>query len=219
VVRSNVEIDTITTPPEIRILQFTTDTVRVYTGKTVEVHLQLLDSNFEVLKTDPFSVLLTSESGFAKFYTSATSTTPVETIDIINGEAVFYLRSDKATTTVLKAIGNNTSTVNYLPAIATLIIEDLPPWPIIDNALMVDSDCDGIPDAFKITLSNEYVAEQSQSFNSIKFTYEGDTIVSDKVISLSGTELVVGANLTGATANTNPSGSITLISNTNAGKK
>lgn len=219
VVRTNVEVDTITTPPEIRLLQFTTDTVRAYTGKMVEVHLQLLDSNFELLKTDPFSVLLTSESGFAKFYTSATSTTPVEKIDIINGTAVFYLRSDKATTTILKAIGNNTSKVNYLPAIATLIIEDLPPWPIIDNAIMVDNNCDDIPDAFQITLSNEYIAAENQSFNSIKFVYEGDTLTSDSVISLNERDLVVAAKIPNATMNTAPSGAITLISNTKDGKK
>ena len=219
IVRSNVEVDTILTPPEIRYLKFSMDTIRVYTGKFVEVHLALLDSALDTLKIDPISVLISSESGLAKFYTSPTSTTPIEKIDIIKGHAVFYLKSDKATTTILKATGNNTSKFNYIPASAVLIIEDLPPWPIIDNAIMVDTDCDDIPDAFKITLSNEYVAAENQSFNSIKFVYEGDTIVSDKMISLNGTELVVGANLTGATANTNPSGPITLISNTKNGKK
>ena len=155
VVRSNVEVDTILTPPEIRNLKFTVDTVhittvdtiRVYTGRMVEVHLQLLDTNMIRLQTDPISVLLSSESGFAKFYTSPTSTTPVEKIDIIKGVATFYLSSDKATTTILKAVGNNSSKINYVPATAVLIIEDLPPWPIIDNAKMVDTDCDDIPDA------------------------------------------------------------------------
>ena len=219
VVRSNVEVDTITTPPEIRLLQFTTDTVRAYTGKMVEVHVQLLDSNFELLKTEPLTVLLSSESGLAKFYTSATSTTPVETIDIIRGEGVFYLSSDKPTITHLKAIGTNTSKVNYLPASAVLIVEDLPPWPIIDNALMVDRDCDDIPDAFQITLSNEYIAAENQSFNSIKFVYEGDTLTSDSVISLNERDLVVAVKIPNATMNTAPSGALTLISNTKDGKK
>ena len=219
VVRSNVEVDTITVPPEIRLLQFTTDTVRGYTGKMIEVHLQLLDSNFELLKTDPLTVLLSSESGLAKFYTSATSTIPTERIDIIKGEATFYVSSDKATTTVLKALGNNTSKVNYIPAIATLIIEDLPPWPIIDNALMVDRDCDDIPDAFQITLSNEYIAAENQSFNSIRFVYEGDTLTSDSVISLNERDLVVAAKIPNATVNTAPSGALALISNTKEGKK
>lgn len=219
VVRSNVEVDSITIPPEIRYLKFTVDTVRVYTGRMVEVHLELLDSNLEILKIDPISVLLTSESGFAKFYTSPTSTTPVEHIDIIKGEAVFYLSSDKPTITILKATGNNSSKFNYIPATVPLIIEDLPPWPIIDNALMVDTDCDDIPDAMQITLSNEYIAADNQSFNSIKFTYAGDTVTSTNLISQNGRDIVVGANLTGATVNTNPEGSITLVSNTKDGKK
>ena len=219
VVRSNVEVDTITTPPEIRYLKFTVDTVRVYTGRMVEVHVELLDSNLEILKIDPISVLLSSESGFAKFYTSPTSTTPVERIDIIKGEAVFYLSSDRATTTILKALGNSTSKVNYIPATALLIIEDLPPWPIIDNAKIIDTDCDDIPDAFDITLSNEYVTAENQSFNSIKFVYGNDTITSSTLISQNERNIIVGANLTGATPNTYAEGSISLISNTKDGKK
>ena len=219
VVRSNVEVDTITTPPEIRILKFTVDTIRVYTGKMVEVHVELLDSNLEILKTDPFSILLSSESGLAKFYTSATSTTPVEKIDIINGEGVFYLSSDRATTTILKGLGSNTSKVNYVPATAVLIIEDLPPWPIIETAKMVDTDCDDIPDAFEITLSNEYVADQNQSFNSIQYVYGRDTITSNNAISINGRDMLVSANLTNAKENTAPSGAISLRSNTNEGVK
>ena len=219
VVRSNVEIDSITAPPEIRYLKFTVDTVRVYTGRMVEVHLQLLDSARNLLQTDPISVLLSTETGFAKFYTSLNATTPVEKIDVIKGEATFYLKSDKATTTTLKAIGNNTSKINYIPAIADLIIEDLPPWPIIDDAKMVDTDCDDIPDAFDITLSNEYITAENQSFNSIKFVYGRDTVTSTNLISQNGRNIVVGANLTGATVNTNPEGSITLVSNTKDGKK
>ena len=219
VVRSNVEVDTITTPPEIRYLKFTVDTVRVYTGKMVEVHVELLDSNLEILKIDPISVLISSESGFAQFFTSPTSTTPVEHIDIIKGEAVFYLSSDKATTTILKATGNNTSKFNYVPATVPLIIEDLPPWPIIDLALMVDTDCDDIPDAFRIILSNEYITAENQAFHSIKYLYNGDTITSTKLISQNEKEILVGANLTGATMNTNPEGSISLFSSTNSGLK
>ena len=219
VVRSNVEVDSITIPPEIRYLKFTVDTVRAYTGKMVEVHLELLDSTMTLLKIDPISVLLSTESGIAKFYSSPTSTTPIERIDIIKGEAVFYISSDRATTTILKAIGNNTSKFNYVPATAPLIIEDLPPWPIIDNAKMVDTDCDDIPDAFEITLSNEFIVAENQSFNSIRFAYGNDTLTSTNLISQDGRDIVVGANLTGATVNTNPEGSITLISNTKDGKK
>ena len=219
IVRSNVEVDTITTPPEIRYLVFSIDTIRAYTGKLVEVHLALLDSALDTLKIDPISVLISSESGFAKFYTSPTSTTPVEKIDIIKGEAVFYLKSDKATTTILKATGNNSSKFNYIQATSVLIIEDLPPWPIIEEAKMVDTDCNDIPDAFEITLSNEYIAAENQSFNSVKFVYGKDTLVSDKTISLNGRSLVVKAELSDTTMNTAPEGAITLVSNTKEGKK
>jgi len=219
VVRTNVEVDTITTPPEQRHLRFTVDTVKFYTGKMVEVHVQLLDSNMALLDTDPLTVLVTSESGYAKFFTSPTSADPVEKIDIINGEGVFYVSSETATTTILKALGNNTAKYTYSPATAVLIIEELPPWPIIDVAKMVDTDCDDIPDAFDITLSNEYVATEGQSFNAIKFVYRGDTLSSTNVIAQNGKQLVVGAGINDTTINTNPVGFISLISNTQEGVK
>ena len=219
IVRSNVEIDTITTPPEPRYLKFTVDTVKLYTGKMAEVHVQLLDSNFALLDTDPLTVLVSSESGLAKFYTSPTSDVPVERVDIINGEGVFYVTSAVATTTILKATGNNTSKYTYEPATAALIIEDLPPWPIIDLAKIIDTDCNDIPDAFEITLSNDYIAAEGQSFNSIKFVYNNDTLTSTKVISQEGKNLIVSAGIKDTSINTNAVGFISLISNTKEGVK
>ena len=49
--------------------------------------------------------------------------------------------------------------------------------------------------------------------------YGRDTITSTNLISENGKNIVVGANLTGATENTNPEGNITLVSNTKEGKK
>ncbi|MCQ2054871.1 MAG: glycoside hydrolase family 9 protein [Fibrobacter sp.] len=219
VIRSNVEIDTITTPPEQRHLVFTVDTVQLYTGKMAEVHVQLLDSTFALLDAEPINVLLSTESGLAQFFASPTATTTIDRIDIIHGEAVFYISSDKPTTTTLYAIGNNTAKFNYTPATAPLIIEDLPPWPIIDVARMIDMDCNGVPDAFNILLSNEYVSELKQSFNSIKYVYNGDTLTSSKVISQDGKFLVVAADIKDSAINTTPVGYISLLSNTNEGIK
>jgi len=213
VVRSNVEVDTIVTPPEQRYLVFTTDTINAYTGKMVEVHVQLFDSTMTLLNKESLSLLLSSESGLAQFYTSATATIPTERIDIVNGEAVFYLKSDKATETILKASGNNTSTYAYTVATAVLIVKDLPPWPIIDVAKMIDTDCDKIPDAMAITLSNEYIAGEGQSFNSIKFVYGSDTLTSKELISENGKDIVVKVDLPIKEINTSPEGYIELVSN------
>ena len=216
VVRTNVEIDTITTPPEERFLQFTIDTVSAYTGKKAEVHVQLLDSNLTPITTERISIQLSADNGLAKFYATSDATvsgTDGFKVDIVDGEAVFYVSSDIAMETLLRAIGPSTSTVRYTNYPAVLLIQDLPPWPIIDVAKMIDSDCNGVPDAFAITLSNEYMADQQQSFNSIKFVYGNDTLTSNKVISQSGRNLIVSAEIADTTLNSNPTGSITLISN------
>lgn len=216
VVRTNVEIDTITTPPEERFLQFTIDTVSAYTGKKAEVHVQLLDSNLTPITTERVSIQLSADNGLAKFYATSDATvsgTDGFKVDIVDGEAVFYVSSDIAMETLLRAIGPSTSTVRYTNYPAVLLIQDLPPWPIIDVAKMIDSDCNGVPDAFAITLSNEYMADQQQSFNSIRFVYGNDTLTSNKVISQSGRNLIVSAEIADTTLNSNPTGSITLISN------
>ena len=221
IMRTNVEIDTITAPPEERYLQFTVDTITAYTGKKAEVHVQLLDSTLSLITTERITIQLSSENGLAKYFTSSDATIAGDdgfNIDIVNGEAVFYVSSDVATETLLRAIGPNTSKVHYNNNPAVLIIQDLPPWPIIDFAKMVDMDCNGIPDAIQITLSNEYIADQQQSFNSVKYVYGNDTLVSTTVISQNGKELVVAASISDTTMNTSPSGSITLVSNI-AGKQ
>ena len=221
VMRTNVEIDTITAPPEQRFLKFTVDTVSAYTGKKAEVHVQLLDSNLTPITTERITIQLSSENGLAKFFVSSDATVAGGdgfNVDIVNGEAVFYVSSDMATQTWLKAAGPNTSKVRYDNNPALLLIQDLPPWPIIDLARMVDMDCNGVPDAIAITLSNEYMADQQQKFNSVKFVYGNDTITSTTIISQNGKDLVVAAPITDTAVKTNPTGSITLISDI-AGKQ
>lgn len=221
VVRSNVEIDTITTPPEIRYLEFTRDTISAYTGKMAEVHVKLLDSLLKPILTERVTLQISSENGLAKFFAASDATVGSGDgfkVDIVDGEAVFYVSADVAMETLLRAVGPNTTTMHYNNTPAVLQINDLPPWPIIDYARMVDVNCDGVPDAIDIMLSNEYVAEQQQSFNSIQFVYNGDTLTSTKINAQNGKQLQVGIELTDNSVNTSPSGSITLISNV-AGKQ
>lgn len=216
IMRTNVEIDTITIPPEERYLKFTVDPVTAYTGKKAEVHVQLLDSAFNPITAERITIQISSENGLVKFYATSDATVSGGdgfNVDIVNGEAVFYVSADMAMETQIFAAGPNTSKVRYNNNPAKLVIQDLPPWPIIDFAKMIDQDCDGKPDAINITLSNEYMADQQQSFNSIKFVYGSDTLTSTTVISQNGKELVVGITPPDTNINTSPSGSITLVSN------
>lgn len=210
VVRSNVEIDSITVPPEQRYFTFTTDTINVYTGRFVEVQLTLNDSLMQQMNNIDMTVTLGAENDIIKFYTSPTSTIPTSNIDLVKGKAVFYIKADIACQSQIYTLVNSTKEVIYNAGKAIVVVEDLPPWPIISNAQMIDQNCDNVPDAMHITLSNAYT--ETSSFSSIKVSYGNDTLVSDKVISMEGTQLIVGLDIKDTSKNTSPSGSISLFS-------
>lgn len=217
VVRSNVEIDTITNPLEKRYIVFNKDAYSVYqttdpsNPRRVEVHVTLLDSLYNILDTVNVSLDLGVTSGNVLFWSNKTATIPITSIQLVNGEATFYVSSQDTMVTTLFAKGPDSKFFDYEMATAKLVIEETPPWPIIDVAKMVDTDCDNVPDAIKITLSNEYQA--NQSFKSVSFVYGADTLTTADVISLTGRELVVKANIKDTAVNTDPSGAITLYSN------
>lgn len=211
VVRSNVEIDTITTPLEKRYLIFTpSDSVFAYEGKMGSVHVKLVDSTGTIMLGEDISVALSVAEGNVLFWTSPTATISVTSITLVNGEATFYFSSTAAVSTILtgRASGGK-ATLSYSPATVKLVIQELPPWPIIDNAKMLDTDCDLIPDAIQVTLSNPY--QEGQSFTRLDFVYNGDTLSStdgtvvDKILTV---KFSTGDTIQHST----PSGAVTLVS-------
>ena len=93
VVRSNVEIDTIVTPLEKRYLVFDKDSYKTYqtaaggTPKMVEVHVRLIDSLANPLDTVNVTLTLGTTSGNPLFWSSATATIPITSIERI-GETI-----------------------------------------------------------------------------------------------------------------------------------
>lgn len=216
VVRSNVEIDSITIPPEQRYLAFSMDTIKAYImGTPAEVHVQLLDSNMLPITDEVITIILNSETGLAKFYATADATINDSEIriDIVNGEGVFFVKADQAIETKLFAIGPSSSKFKYSNVPAILMVMDLPPWPIIDVAKMVDTDCDNRPDVMDITLLNNY--EAGQSFRAINFVYKGDTLTATSLVSQEEKHLVVSLDLKDSSISTNPTGYIALLTNDN----
>ena len=210
VVRSLVEIDSITTPVEKRFLVFDKTSYKVYEGKMAEVHVQLYDSLSNPMDTVNVTISLGTGNDLSYFYATPTATIPITSINLVNGEAVFYVTSNTVATPTLFATAPNTTTRQYQIAQAELIIEELPPWPIIDVAKMVDTDCDNVPDAMQITTTDIY--QPNQKFHSVKFSYGKDTLTTTQVISHSGKDLLVSLNLPNKNVNTNPSGVISLLS-------
>ncbi len=211
VVRTNVEIDSITKPLEKRYLVFDKSNIVGYKDKYIEVQISLLDSSLTLLKDEKnLNVELVSDDPNVQFYTDPTATIPVTTVTLFDGVATIYVSSKVAVKTNISATHERTKDIDYVPATAELNIEELPPWPIIDAAKIVDLDCDHIPDAMDITLSSEYT--ENQKFTSIKFTYDGKEYTSSTVKSLNGRSLVVNIDVPKNVV-TNATGKITLISN------
>jgi hypothetical protein len=213
VVRSNVEVDTITTPLEKRILVFVpSDSVGAYIGKRGSVHIKLTDSTGAIVTGEDFSVSLSTLAGTVQFYTSSTATVAVTGVTLSNGEADIYFSGSAAVaTTLIGSATGGSSKYSYTSAKVKLSIEDLPPWPIIGAAVMLDTNCDFVPDAVQITLSSPYL--EGQSFNSAKIVYDGDTVTSTSATLKDSLTLLVAFAPTNTAVNTNPSGSITLVSN------
>lgn len=211
VVRSNVEWDSIVTPLEKRYLVFNKDTAKAYIGKRAQVIVTLHDSTGALITDDDITISLSVENGSAFFYTSATADISTTSLTLVNGTATFYVTSDTPLETILYASSiSSSSKYNYTSAKAVLLIEELPPWPIIDYARMLDSDCDNIPDQLQILLTASYQSEQS--FSSVSFEYRGDTIT---VSSADTQDSLITIHFTPKdfSVYTNPEGSITLKSN------
>lgn len=206
--RTNVEIDTITTPLESRYLVFDKKEYSAYTGKRAEITVQLLDSTLALIDTVDLTLNIITDKGNVIFWNSATATIPVTSITLVKGVATFYISSEAELEATMVA-KTTSSQYNYQSGTAKLVVEKLPDWPIIDVAKMVDLDCDNIPDAINISLTNEYLP--NQSFQSVTFDYMGVSYETAKVISLSGKELVVGIDVP-KKINTAPSGKIWLNS-------
>lgn len=210
VVRTNVEVDTITTPLEPRLFFFDNDTISAYSNKKVAIKIMMTDSLGNIITDEDMVVSLSSNDPNVLFWTTSASTIPVTSVNLVKGIATIYVSA--ATPTVTFIYGNalkGPSQFSYVKASTVFIVEDLPPWPIIDFAKILDTDCDNIGDAIEITLSNEYQA--GQSFSKLVFTYKNDTLESTAA-TVKGKVITVKIAVPDTLAYTNPKGSLTLVS-------
>lgn len=211
VVRTNAEWDSIVTPLEKRYLMFNVDTAKAYIGKRTQVIVTLYDSTGTPITDDDITINLSLENGSAFFYTSATANIATTTLTLSAGKATFYVSSDTPLETWLYATAaSSSSKYNYTSAKALLLIEELPPWPIIGSAQMLDSDCDNIPDKLQIILTTSY--QEGQSFQSVSFGYRGDTVQVTEA-SIDDSLLTVSFTPKDNAIYANPEGWITLESN------
>jgi hypothetical protein len=179
--RLQIEVDTLVVPREKRMIHFEpADSVKVYQGKRKLVRVTLTDSAGIAKVDEDFSLSLGAGLNGFKFWADPTSTIAITRATLVGGEAQFYvsyesvLTADVVTTFDLSP-ENGKSEYNYIVENPVLVAQPPPPWPIIESAKMVDTDCDQVPDALDINLTGSFESGR-YDFTQVEFEFEGDTL-------------------------------------------
>jgi len=217
-----VQVDTVVTPKVKRLLKFVpADTVKFYQGKRRLVTITLTDSSGATVTGEDISFALAAVAPGFSFYADPTVTTQIQSVTLQNGVAQFYVGYEQAITInvntylLLKA-SNPKTDFNYVINDPLVIVEPPPPWPIIQAAKMIDTDCNQVPDAIDIQLNGNFQVG-NYDFSKVTFVYEGDTLTTTDTSNTTASSIRVHFKSPSGAVNTNPSGPITLYVNV-AGK-
>lgn len=179
--RLMIEVDTLVVPRIKRWLKFDpADTVEFYQGKRKSVKIQLVDSVGAIQTGQDVSISLAALLPGFEFWADANATAPIAHITLVNGAAEFYVSySSTGTSPIISTLNagveNGSDEYNYIVVNPVLVAAPPPPWPLIDAARMVDTNCDQIPDAIDIMISGAFTPGRYE-FTSVKFEFEGDTL-------------------------------------------
>lgn len=179
--RLGIEVDSIALVREKRFVHFTpSDTVRFYQGKRRLVKVSVQDSSGNVVRGENYSLNLSVDGASFQFWSDARATVPISRMVLTEGVGEFYVSYNGNVTSFVSAplraaIGNPLSLYSYVVEAPVLLVEPLPPWPIIENAKMLDTNCDHIPDALDVELSVEFDPGK-YDFARLELEYEGDTL-------------------------------------------
>lgn len=195
VVRANVEVDTLTVPRPLRRLVVEPDTAVAYAGKRVQVRVQLVDSAGMIRTGEDIAVQLRSSQLGITAWNTAIATMPITAITLINGEATFFVGSDIVQRGEIQLLPSNPlAEFQYIPGVLSVVIEELPPWPLINSARLLDTDCDVVPDLLEIELTQEF--QDGQFPEQVVLQYRGDSLVLlANLFQLNGRQLRIPINL------------------------
>lgn len=213
--RMLVEVDTLVVPREKRYLRFEpSDTVRFYTGKRKLVEVRLTNEAGETKTGEDISFSLGADYNGFTFYSDPNSTVAISRITLVNGVAQFYVSYQAELTqsliTRLALVAENPkSEFMYVVVNPILVAEPPPPWPIIDQAKILDTNCDFIPDALDLTLTGDFV-DGKYDFSKVEFVYEGDTLQTTNLVSQNGNVYRYAITSPSKAINTNAKGLIWL---------
>jgi len=214
--RLGIEVDSIAVLREKRYIRLApADTVRFYQGKRRMVKVSVQDSLGNVISSENYSLNVKAGINKFLFYSDPSSTVPISRITLTNGEGSFYVGYEgdiqtPVSTLLLASVANPLSAYNYIVDSPLLVAEPLPPWPIIERAVMLDTDCDQIPDAMDIEVSTDFESGK-YDFSKLEFELAGDTIILTQKIEKAPRTFRFAFKSTDPKVLTNPTGLVNLF--------
>lgn len=216
--RLMVEVDTLMVPRIKRFLRFDPrDTVEFYQGKRKSVTVQLVDSAGTVQTGQDVSLSLAALLPGFSFWSDANATATISRVSLVNGQAEFYVGYETPITTPVISnlnltVENGTEAYMYIVQNPLLIASPPPPWPLIDAATMIDTNCDQIPDAMDILISGAFAVGRYE-FVKVRFEYEGDTLEVTQKVDISANTIRISFVSPSGAKNTIPKGKVWMMVN------
>jgi hypothetical protein len=216
--RLAIEVDSIMIEREKRYVRMVpSDTVSFYQGKRRLVKVTVTDSSGSVVTDESYTLDLAAALPGFVFWSDPTSTVYVTRVVLTNGVGEFYVGfagevTDTLSTLLEASIENPLSTLQYIVDAPLLVAQPLPPWPIIESAKMLDTNCDQIPDALDVVMSTDFTAGK-YDFARVEIEYMGDTLVLKEKTTTATNTLRLPFTPPDFSVNTAPAGQVRLVVN------
>jgi hypothetical protein len=176
--RINIERDTLNVARERRIISLTpADTLNSFQGKRQVVQIRLTNESGTIVTSEALTVALVAGDARIRFYLSPESTVPLTAVTLQNGVAEVWVYSDDVImgSTITVSASNPLPQYLYISGrIGNVNFQERPPFPIIESAKMVDTNCDLIPDQLILQLDKDFLPNQVLS--SVSYVFGSDSV-------------------------------------------
>lgn len=154
-----VEVDTVKAPLIPRFIKTDpSDSLQIYQSKRGLVHISLVDSTDSIITAEDIAITLSSNYPSIQFFQTAESSSPISSINLLNGKAdVFVSGAEVITDGLLSFSAANPRAENtYNTASIRCIIVPRPLWPVINSAKALDADGDLSVNIISVVISEVF---------------------------------------------------------------
>lgn len=154
-------------PPRYHLVWKPDTAVSALVGSRVPLSIVLASDTLDTVKVSGTVSLAADKSG-VQFFASATSTTPVNALTLVNGHATVWVSSATAVDSARIVPAGTVADAVVDPAPSGPVSFVLPPpWPLLDSAATLDTDCDGAIDHVRLHLSGRPGANRLSSVTGV----------------------------------------------------